>query len=145
MFSSKIYPETSIYKLHFDGCSKGNPGLAGAGAVIYKNNKEIWCDFTLVSKYGTNNQAEYAGLLLGLREAIELHIEELIVEGDSDLVIKQMNGKYKVKSINLFSLYEEAKQLESSFTKITFNHIYRNENKRADYLANIAIEQLPRV
>jgi len=142
----KIYPEIvikPIYKLQFDGCSKGNPGLAGAGAVIYKNDDEIWHDFSFLGKSSTNNQAEYNGLLLGLNEAVNLNIKELLVEGDSDLVIKQMNNEYKVKSENLIPLYEKAKKLESMFEKITFTHIYRNKNKRADELANKAVEKFP--
>lgn len=142
----KIYPETlakPIYKLQFDGCSKGNPGLAGAGAVIYQNDNEIWNDCLFVGNSSTNNQAEYNGLLLGLNKAINLNIKELLVEGDSDLVIKQMNNKYKVKSENLIPLYEKAKTLETMFEKITFTHIYRNKNKRADELANQAVENLP--
>jgi ribonuclease HI len=142
----KIYPEIvpkPIYKLQFDGCSKGNPGLAGAGAVIYQNDHEIWYDFSFLGKSSTNNQAEYNGLLLGLNQAINLNITEILVEGDSDLVIKQMNNKYKVKSENLIPLYEKAKRLESMFEKITFTHIYRNKNKRADELANQAVENLP--
>jgi len=142
----KIYPEIvtkPIYKLQFDGCSKGNPGLAGAGAVIYQNTDEIWYDFSFVGKSTTNNQAEYNGLLIGLNQAIKLNITELLVEGDSDLVIKQMNNQYKVKSENLIPLYEKAKQLESKFEKITFTHIYRDKNKRADELANQAVENLP--
>jgi ribonuclease HI len=137
----KIYPEYNAYdyKLQFDGCSKGNPGLAGSGAVIYKNNIEIWSSHLFVSDSATNNQAEYEGLIMGLKSAIDLKITELLVEGDSMLVIKQMRGEYKVKSPNMAELYEQAKQLEKGFTRITFQHVYRNDNKRADELSNIAI------
>ena len=79
------------YKLNFDGCSKGNPGLSGAGAVLYKHEQEIWNESYFVGDNCTNNQAEYAGLILGLNQAISLHIKELIVEGDSLLVINQMS------------------------------------------------------
>ena len=152
MFQKKIYPEIQIpenknpenkYLLQFDGCSKGNPGLAGAGAVIYKNDKEIWSDSLFVSERATNNQAEYAGLILGLKAAIELQIRELHVEGDSALVIRQINGEYNVHSNNLLELYEAAKQLQENFKIITFTHIYRDKNKRADELANSAVLRLP--
>jgi len=142
MFSSKIYPKVTEYKLQFDGCSKGNPGLSGAGAVIYKNDIEIWsCTLFLGNNY-TNNEAEYHGLLLGLHAAInELDIKEIEVEGDSMLVIKQMKKEYKVKSTNLINLHKEATLLSSEFKYITFTHIYRNNNKRADELSNIAIRE----
>lgn len=136
----KIFPEFD-YKLKFDGCSKGNPGLAGAGAVIYHFDKECWIDSFFVGEMFTNNHAEYAGLILGLQQAKVLGIKCLKVEGDSLLVINQMKGTYKCKSSNLLELYEKAKELETHFEKIEYEHIFRNQNKRADQLSNIAIEQ----
>ena len=87
----------------------------------------------------TNNVAEYHGLILGLTNAIELNIKNLIVEGDSQLVINQMKGDYKVNSANLKKLYIAAKTLEQSFDKIIYNHIYREKNTKADHLSNLAI------
>ena len=136
----KIYPEIG-FKLQFDGCSKSNPGLAGAGAVIYYNNEEIWSSHFFVGEKATNNHAEYAGLILGLHHAVELEIKTLIVEGDSLLVINQMNGKYKCNSANLIELYNEAKTLTTNFDSIFFNHIFRNKNKRADQLSNNAVDK----
>ena len=80
-------------------------------------------------------------LIIGLKEAINLGIKEIDVEGDSMLVIKQMKGEYKVKSTNLIKLYNEAKVLEKEFNIITFKHIYRENNKRADELSNMAISK----
>ena len=136
----KIFPEFE-YKLQFDGCSKSNPGIAGAGAVIYKFNEEISNKIKFVGNNETNNVAEYTGLIIGLKEAINLGITKLIVEGDSMLVIKQMKGEYKVKSSNLINLYNEAKELAKMFEFIVFSHIYRENNKRADELSNIAISK----
>ena len=136
--SSKIFPEIE-YKLQFDGASRGNPGIAGAGAVIYKFNKEISTKIQFVGNNATNNVAEYTGLIIGLKEAINMNITTITVEGDSMLVIKQMKGEYKVKSTNLLNLYCEAKLLEKNFDFITFTHIYRENNKRADELSNLAI------
>ena len=127
------------YVLFFDGCSKGNPGKAGCGAVIYENNVEIFSKAVFVGKKETNNYAEYMGLIVGLENAIIKKIKVLTVKGDSMLVIKQMNGLYKVKSPNLIPLFEFAKQLETKFDKITYTHVYRNNNKRADELSNIAL------
>ena len=131
----------STYVMRFDGCSKQNPGLAGAGAVIYKNDEEIWSDSFFVGENVTNNHAEYAGLILGLQNAISMDIKDLHVEGDSLLVINQLLGKYKCNSPNLYDLYERAKTLIYTFEIITFEHILRNKNKRADQLANIAVEK----
>lgn len=136
----KIFPEFD-YKLNFDGCSKGNPGLAGAGAVIYRFDKECWADTFFVGEMCSNNHAEYAGLILGLQQAKIMGIKCLKVEGDSLLVINQMKGLYKCKSINLLELYEKARELESHFDKIEYEHVFRNKNKRADQLSNIAIER----
>jgi ribonuclease HI len=127
------------YKMQFDGCSKKNPGLAGAGAVIYKYGKEIWSNHLFVDTNATNNYAEYAGLILGLQNAIELNIKVLQVEGDSLLVINQMTGKYKCNSANLIEQHNKAKELAKQFDYINFVHIFRNKNARADELSNMAI------
>ena len=127
------------YTLFFDGCSKGNPGNAGAGAVIYKNDIEIYNETKYVGDNETNNVAEYTGLIIGLTEAINLNIKKLNVKGDSELIINQMNDKYKVKSSNIIHLYKNAKILSCLFDEITFNHVYRNDNTRADQLANDAL------
>jgi ribonuclease HI len=87
----------------------------------------------------TNNHAEYAGLILGLEQAIVMGIKKLRVEGDSLLVINHMKEIYKCKSINLLELYDKAKELERNFETVEYLHIYRKDNKRADYLSNIAI------
>lgn len=136
----KIYPEFD-YKLMFDGGSRGNPGLSGAGAVLYHFNKEIWCGTFFVGENNTNNHAEYSGLILGLQQAKDLNIKYLRVEGDSLLVINQMKGIFKCRSENLIDLYNKAKELVSYFEIIEFNHVLRNKNKRADQLSNIAIDK----
>ena len=124
------------YTLYFDGCSKGNPGPAGAGAVLYHGNTEIWSKSIFVGNNSTNNVAEYTGLIIGLHEAVNKNIKELIVKGDSMLVIKQMNGEYKVNSKGMQRLYENAKGFEKGFDKIVYEHVYREHNKRADELSN---------
>ncbi len=137
---AKIFPEIE-YRMQFDGCSKKNPGLAGAGAVIYKYEKEIWSNHLFVSTSATNNYAEYAGLILGLEKAIELNIKVLRVEGDSLLVINQMIGKYKCNSQNLIEQYNKAKELIKQFDSINLVHIFRNKNARADELSNNAVNE----
>ena len=139
--ANKVCPVKDVdFKLQFDGCSKGNPGSAGAGAVIYKGSQEIWAASLYIGEKITNNHAEYAGLILGLEQAIKMNIKILMVEGDSMLVINQMTGSYKVKSETLLHLYNKSKELQSQFDEIYFSHIYRNKNGRADELSNIAIK-----
>ena len=128
------------YVLFFDGCSKGNPGNAGAGAVLYKNEEETWSQSLMVGIKQTNNYAEYMGLIIGLEEAVRLRIIKLIVKGDSLLVIKQMKGEYKVKSPNIIELYNRAMTLANQLPKVEFIHVYRKYNKRADALSNEALK-----
>ncbi len=137
---AKIFPICE-YVLNFDGSSKGNPGLAGAGMVIYKNNQEIWssCKF-LGCK--TNNQSEYSALILGLKAALSQDIDSLCVLGDSLLVINQVNGIFKVNSELLRELHTEVIELKAKFKYIEFNHVYREYNKRADELSNLALENV---
>lgn len=130
------------YLLRFDGACRGNPGKSSAGAVLYKNNEEIWTKSMYLGDNFTNNIAEYFSLLLGLEEVVNRHILHLDVQGDSLLVINQINGKWKVKNENLKKLYQKAKDFEKKFNYITFTHIYREGNKRADELANQALDNL---
>ena len=136
----KIYPNFD-FKLMFDGGSRRNPGISGAGAVIYHFDKEIWSESFFVGENATNNHAEYVGLIIGLQQAKALNIKFLKVEGDSLLVINHMKGDYKCRSNNLIELYDKAKELESYFEIIEFNHVLRNKNRRADQLSNIAIDK----
>lgn len=136
---TKVFP-LNEYIMNFDGASRGNPGLSGAGAVIYKNGEEIWSSCKFVGTK-TNNQSEYSALILGLKGALTLGITNLSVLGDSLLVINQVNGIYKVKSSSIFDLYEEVLGLKSQFNFVEFNHVYRNYNKRADELSNLALDQ----
>lgn len=130
------------YILYFDGCSKGNPGKAGIGAVIYEEDNEVWFDCSYLGENITNNQAEYNALLLGLNKAIELEIDNLLVYGDSLLVINQMNKIYKVKSTDLLLLFNKAIELTNKFKNIKFQHVYREQNKRADKLSNDALKRI---
>lgn len=129
--------EEPIYKLYFDGCSKGNPGPGGAGAVLYKDEEEIWADSVFVGKRVTNNHSEYTGLLIGLNYVVNhTQIKSLLVNGDSQLVIKQMRGEYKVNSANLLEMHNTVKALANNLDKIEYYHVYRKDNKRADALSN---------
>ena len=130
-----------MFTLYFDGASRSNPGPASYGGVIYENGVER---YTYKKYIGTttNNVAEYKALLNGLLLAKEKGITRLEVYGDSKLVIEQITGNWKVKSRLLIPIHREicAFLINNPFEQITFQHVYRNNNKRADELANEALD-----
>lgn len=135
----------SSYMMQFDGGSRGNPGPSGAGAVLYRlgeggRREEVWSSSVWVGQASTNNEAEYSGLIEGLRGAKELGIKKLSVQGDSKLVIQQMMGNYKVSSPKMRPLYKKAKLLAEYFDDLNLEHIARALNDRADTLANVAMD-----
>jgi ribonuclease HI len=141
---SNVQPNTlekNTFILNFDGCSKGNPGLSGAGAVIYNNNIEVWAGYSVVDTSATNNQAEYTGLIIGLKYAVDNQIQDLLVQGDSQLVINQMTGKYKCNADKLVVLYKTAKALENQIKNVQYAHVLRKFNARADELSNMAVQK----
>jgi ribonuclease HI len=141
---SNVQPTTlekNSFILNFDGCSKGNPGLSGAGAVIYNNNIEVWAGYSFVDTSATNNQAEYTGLIIGLKYAVDNQIQDLLVQGDSQLVINQMTGKYKCNADKLVVLYKTAKALEKQIKNVQYAHVLRKFNARADELSNMAVQK----
>ena len=127
-----------MYTLYFDGCSKGNPGPAGSGAIIKNDIEIIWSGSENIG-ITTNNVAEYKGLILGLKHC---SVGKYLIKGDSMLIINQMNGKYKVNSSHLLILHNEAKQIiKENNLDVTFDYIPRAENKEADQLANDGLKQ----
>lgn len=129
--------ELNIYT---DGASRGNPGEAGVGVIIYNNDGEELYEISEYIGQATNNIAEYTALLRGLDGALLFGTEKVNVFADSELMVKQMNGQYKVKNENLIPLYNEAKKKLKQFAQYTFNHVPREKNKRADKLANDGID-----
>jgi ribonuclease HI len=127
--------------LNFDGGSRGNPGLAGIGIVLAADDST---PLVTLGKYigsATNNAAEYMALIVGLREAAKLGARKLIVRGDSELVIKQMRGEYRVKNPALKDLYGQAQALVAGFKSVSFEHNLRHHNSLADRLANLAMDR----
>ncbi|MFC1514862.1 ribonuclease HI family protein [Candidatus Omnitrophota bacterium] len=120
-----------------DGSSLGNPGNAGAGVVIYKDKKVVAEESVYLGTL-TNNFAEYAALILGLQRALQFSQRPVYVYMDSELVVKQMQGKYKVKDKHLYPLNIIAKNLMAIIEDCTIFHKYREENERADALAKKA-------
>lgn len=135
--------EHDPYILTFDGASRGNPGLCGTGIVIWdKDNNIVSKDSQYVSVSNTNNYAEYKALENGLLKCVSLKIKELEVKGDSQLVIKQITGEYKVSSNNLLPIYKNIMRVLKEFDNVTFKHIPREENTEADRLANHILDNL---
>ena len=134
--------------LYTDGGARGNPGPAAAGVVITNSDDEVLKTADRYLGETTNNQAEYRALILGLETVNKVSpnistVEvELTVLMDSELIIRQMEGKYKVKAVDLIPLHEQAKQLSTHFGKITFRHIPREKNARADALVNHCLDKL---
>jgi len=130
--------EVDKYVLQFDGACRGNPSNnLGLGCVLYKNGKIIKTRSQNIGKEnGTNNQAEYLSLLSGLKMCKNMNVKEVLVQGDSELVINQMNGIYNVNNNTLSIYHNIATSLALDFENIKFEHIKRNLNKVADKLAN---------
>ncbi len=132
--------ETKV-RVYIDGASRGNPGPAAAGVLLQDDRGKTIKELCQYIGEATNNVAEYQALLLGLEEAKQLQPSELIVLSDSELLIKQLTGVYKVKSSHLKSLYVEALSLLESFPRYQVKKVTRKENAIADSLANQALDE----
>ena len=128
------------YQLFCDGASRSNPGDASIGISILLDGKEV---HTISKKIGiaTNNEAEYQALIDGLNYCVDNSIKEIEVFLDSNLVVEQVNKNFKVKAGNLKVLNSKVDDLIQEFDFIEINHVYREENKRADQLANMALDK----
>ncbi|XP_009335818.2 uncharacterized protein LOC103928494 isoform X2 [Pyrus x bretschneideri] len=125
--------------LHFDGASKGNPGIAGAGAVLRAEDGRLICKIREGLGVVTNNVAEYRAVILGLKCALKKGFTRITIQGDSKLVCMQIQGLWKVKNQNLSDLYEEVKKLKDKFLSFKISHVLRERNTEADVQANLAI------
>lgn len=125
--------------IYTDGGSRGNPGPAGIGAVITKNDDTL-CEISEFLGSTTNNVAEYTALVKALEKALELGIKNAEVRMDSELIVRQMSGQYRVKNQALIPLFRKAKELVSRFKNCTIVHVRREFNKEADRLANQAMD-----
>ena len=123
--------------IYSDGGSRGNPGPSAYAVVVTRDGKIIY-EHAQFLGVNTNNYAEYRGLIAGIVKAIELGADDVEFIMDSELVIKQMNGEYKVKSPNIMELHRDAKALSSQIPKVRFTHVRRSNEfvSRADALLN---------
>ena len=124
-----------------DGGARGNPGPAGYGAVITDDNGQVLAELYGGIGVSTNNIAEYRGLLAALEWALEHGHSRLHVRADSLLVVQQMLGNYKVKHEGLIPLYRQARHLVARIGTVTFEHVRREQNKDADRLSNLGMDQ----
>jgi ribonuclease HI len=129
--------------MHIDGAARGNPGPAAYAIVLQRPGLPVVEEADTIGK-ATNNVAEYTALVEGLELATELGVKKLAVFSDSELMVKQMTGEYRVKNEDLRPLYEEAKRLAASFQAFTIAHVRREQNKRADEIGNDALDGKPR-
>jgi ribonuclease HI len=127
-------------RLHTDGGARGNPGPAAYGYVLEADDGTVLAAEGGAIGVATNNVAEYNGLIAGLRKALELHVPELEVVSDSELMVKQMRGEYRVKNAALRSLFLEASALAQRLTRIEYRHVKRAHNELADRLVNDALD-----
>ena len=127
-----------------DGGSRGNPGPAGYGVRIERDDGTV-TELKGALSMATNNVAEYNGLLAALRWAVANGIRTLHLRADSELLVKQMKGIYRVKNAGLQPLYEEACGLVRQIGRVTFEHVRREFNRDADRLANLAMDEAARL
>ena len=122
-----------------DGASLGNPGPAAIGATIKDERGRIIASISQPIGWTTNNQAEYRAIIAALEEAARLGAKQVDINLDSELVVRQIKGKYRVKNAALKPLYQQVKQLLNCLESFTINHIPRQQNREADRLANMAL------
>jgi ribonuclease HI len=130
-----------VITAYFDGGARGNPGPAGFGVYIVDDGGQVLAEIAEGIGVATNNVAEYRGLLAALGWAVDHGVTELHVRGDSLLLVQQMRGIYRVKNEGLLPLYREARHLCARIGPVTFEHVPRDQNKQADRLSNIGMDQ----
>ena len=126
--------------IHTDGASRGNPGPAAIGVTIKDERGRFITSISQRIGKATNNQAEYRAIIAALEEATRLGARRVDIKMDSELVVKQINGEYRVKKATLKPLYQQVKQLLSLLEGFTITHIPRRQNAEADKLANKALD-----
>lgn len=127
--------------IYTDGGSRGNPGEAGIGIVMENENGEIIREISQYIGKQTNNVAEYKALSRALEAALDMNLKEVICYLDSELVVKQIKGEYKVKNEGLIPLYSMIMPLINKFDRFDIQHVRREHNKKADALANLAMDK----
>lgn len=135
--AKKLPAEVIVYT---DGASRGNPGPASFGYVITNENGEVIKEGAEKLGEQTNNYAEYMAMIEALNFCKRHGAKKILIRADSQLMIRQMKGEYKVKAEGIIPLHQKAKLLASHFSTIHYEHIPREKNKEADRLANLALD-----
>ncbi len=138
---SEPKPALAAFRANIDGGSRGNPGPASYGVVIRDARGEIAAKLKKYIGRSTNNVAEYYGLIAALDYAESHGVRAIRIESDSELLVKQMRGQYKVKSEDLRPLFERAQKMSKTFDSFRIEHVYREQNREADALANEALDE----
>jgi len=125
---------------YIDGGARGNPGPAGYGVQIVDADGNVVAELHEALGVATNNVAEYRGLLAALSWAVEHGLTRLHVRSDSELLVRQLRGEYRVKNQGLQPLFQEARALIARIGHVTFEHVRREQNREADRLANLAMD-----
>jgi ribonuclease HI len=136
-----VKPRAAAFQANIDGGSRGNPGPASYGVVVRNERGEIVAKLKKYIGRMTNNVAEYYGLIAALDYAQSNGVRALRIESDSELLVQQMRGHYKVKSPDLRPLFERAKKMSQTFESFRIDHVYREQNTEADALANEALDE----
>ncbi|MBL8799505.1 MAG: ribonuclease HI family protein [Planctomycetia bacterium] len=131
-----------IARINIDGGARGNPGPASFAYSIARDGQPAVEEAQCLGRT-TNNVAEYTALVRALERAGQLGLKKLHIRSDSELLVKQMNGEYKVKNADLRTLFERAQQLSRQFQQVTITHVFREQNSRADFLCNEALDGRP--
>jgi ribonuclease HI len=126
--------------LFTDGGARGNPGPAAYAFVLEGEDGELIASEGVAIGTATNNVAEYSGLVAGLRRALDLGLKHVELVSDSELMVKQMRGEYRVKNEGLRPLYDEAQRLARAIGDVEYRHVRRAENELADRLVNDALD-----
>jgi len=132
---------SKVLTIYTDGVARGNPGEGGYGVIIKGSDGDIVEEIGGYIGETTNNFAEYSALVTGLKASIKYRADKIEVYSDSELMVRQLNGVYKVKSESLIPMYKEAKMIMSLLGDVKITHIPREKNKEADILANKAVDK----
>ncbi|MCY4513173.1 MAG: ribonuclease HI family protein [Bdellovibrionales bacterium] len=131
---------TKTVFIYTDGASRGNPGPSALGLQVFNSEKKLIYEEGVCLKQGTNNFAEYSAVVYALELAVKHEVQELHLFSDSELLVRQLEGKYRVKSPNIKPLFQKCLTLIKSIPKAHFQHIPREKNAAADRLANQALD-----
>jgi ribonuclease HI len=133
-------PGRGMLVINCDGASRGNPGSAGAGVVIADAHGKTIGTRSVYLGRATNNFAEYSAAIVGLQEALSLGADDILLRADSELLVKQLRGEYRVRSATLAKLHAQARGLLGKFKRVRLEHIPREQNAAADELATAAAD-----